>query len=105
MSDTQAFGGPYLSHISSHGCFGNIDSLSLQIFSQPGAAIAPLGIEVCIFNFPTKLHLLLFSFINRVLNPAAITAARYTQYSAHHLDRPFFGMIFYEFKINDRSWR
>jgi hypothetical protein len=78
----------HLFHMSSHGCSGNIDSRCLQIFSQPGAAIASLGFEICIFNFPAKFHRLPFTFTHRVFKPAVITATRYIQYSTHHPNRP-----------------
>jgi hypothetical protein len=84
------------SHLLSCFEFGTID--------QPnrGAAIASLGIEICIFDLPTKFHRLPFTFTHRVFKPAVITATRYIQYSTHHLDRPFLGMILYKL-INQRS--
>lgn len=92
-----------VSHMTGNSCSGNIDSGCLQIFSQPGTAVAPLGIEVCIFNLPAKFHMLLFSFIYRVLNPTVITAARYTQYSAHHPNRPLPRVVILYKLINQRS--
>src|SRR5690554_2458942 len=94
----------HLFHMTSNSCSGNIDSRCLQIFSQPGAAIAPLGFEICFFNFAAKFHLLLFSFINRVFNPTIITAARYAQYFAHHPNRPFPRVVILD-KLKDQRSR
>lgn len=89
-------------HMACHSGSGDSYSQCPQISNQTGAAIASLGFEICIFNFPAKFHRLPFTFTHRVFKPAVITATRYIQYSTHHHDRPFLGMILYK-PINQRS--
>jgi hypothetical protein len=80
---------PHRLHVAGHGSPRNGYPGSLQVLRQPGTAVATLGLEIGVPDLFTEFHLFPRPLAKRLLQPTIITATRYAQYPAHHLDRPF----------------
>ena len=90
-------------HVACYSGSRDRSSGYLQILCQPGASIASPGCKICIPDLFVQLHIFAPALALRIFKPAVITAPGDFQYSAHHLDRPLFRVIFLYKEIDQRS--
>ena len=90
-------------HMASYSSSRDRGSGYLQILRPPGASIASLGSKIGISDLFIQLHIFALTLPLWIFKPAAITAPGEFQYSAHHLDRPLFRVIFLYEEIDQRS--